>query len=139
MLHISNNNDYTMPYYVTLYPLFFSSHLFSLTNGTTELFTVSSNSNTNTLILEYVLVNGSIELLEDSVIRNVFLSNNDFHHIAVAVHGVQLTVTVDGVFKLRRALAFPVAVRMENIFIGVLNHGENPTLQGIVVTCSYIQ
>ena len=65
-------------------------------------------------------------------IENVFLSNNAFHHIAVAVHGAQLTVAVDGLFRLRQPLLYPVDVRAENIFIGTLNDGENPTLQGIV-------
>ena len=110
--------------------MFFSSHLFSLTNGTAELFTASSNSSTNTLVFQYLLVNGTDEQHQTSEIENVFLSNNAFHHIAIAVHGVQLTVAVDGVFRLRRALVYPVAVRAENIFIGVSNDGENPTLQG---------
>lgn len=68
------------------------------------------------------------------MIENVFLANSDFHHIAVAVHGVQLTVMVNGIFRLREALDFSVDVRTENIFIGVLNDGEDPTLQGTAVT-----
>ena len=106
----------------------FSSHLFSLTNGTTELFTLSSDSNTNILVVQYLLMN---EQHQSSGIEDVFLSNHAFHHIAVAVHGVQLTVAVDGVFRLRQPLLYPVDVRAENIFIGTLNDGENPTLQGM--------
>ena len=109
----------------------FSSHVFSLTNGTTELFTLSSDSNTNTLIVQYLLMN---EQHQTRAIKNVSLSNHGFHHIAVAVHDVQLTVTVDGLFKLRQTLLYPVDVRAENIFIGTLNDAENPTLQGIVIS-----
>ena len=107
--------------------------MFSLTNGTTELFTISSDSNSNTLIVQHVLTNGSTELQQARMIEDVFLSNNDFHHIAVAMHGAQLTVTVDGTIKLQEELAFPV-INSENIFIGVLNDGENPTLQGTITT-----
>ena len=109
------------------------SHLFSLTNGTTELFTASSNSITNTLIVQYLMMNGNDELQQVREIKNVFLSNNDFHHIAIAVYNVQLTVIVDGVFRLRQVLSFPVVVEAEDIFIGTLNDGENPTLQGVCV------
>ena len=103
--------------------------MFSLTNGTTELFTLSSNSISNILVVQYLLMNEQHQTRE---IENVFLSNNAFHHIAVAVHGTQLTVAVDGLFRLRQLLLYPVDVRAENIFIGTLNDGENPTLQGIV-------
>ena len=108
-----------------------SSHLFSLTNGTTELFTVTSNSNDNTLVLQYLLINGTDERPQITEIQNVAISNHIFHHIAIAVHGVQLTVTVDEVFRLRRTLPFHVVVRAENIFIGTLNDGETANLQGI--------
>ena len=90
---------------------------------------LSSNSNTNTLVVQYLLMN---EQHQSSEIKNVFLSDHAFHHIAVAVHGAQLTVAVDGLFKFRQLLLYPVDVRAENIFIGTLNDGENPTLQGIV-------
>jgi len=79
-------------------------------------------------------MDGDNELQQTRAIQNVFLSNNDFHHIAVAVHDVQLTVVVDGVFRLQQVLIFPVVIRIENIFIGVLNDGETPTLQGTVYT-----
>ena len=122
-----------------------SSHLFSLTNGTTELFTVTSNSNDNTLVLQYLLMNGTDERLQTTVIENIDFTNHDFHHIAMAVHGVQLTVIVDRVFRLHRALPFRVAVRAENIFIGTLNDGETADFQGIaysytsfVYVCMYI-
>lgn len=115
--------------YVCNYKFLFSRHLFSLTNGTTELFTLSSNSSANVLVVQYLLMNEQQQTRE---IENVSLSDHAFHHIAVAVHGIQLTVAVDGLFKLRQSLAYPVDVRAENIFIGTLNDGENPTLQGIV-------
>ena len=44
--------------------------------------------------------------------------------------GVQLTVTVNGTVKLQKELAFPVVD--SDIFIGVLNDGESPTLQGTI-------
>ena len=106
--------------------------MFSLTNGTTELFIVSSDSNSNTLLVQLVLVNGSTEMQQNRVIDNVSLSNNEFHHIAVAVYDVQLTVTVNGVIKLQENLAFPV-VNSESIVIGALNDGENRTLQGTIL------
>ena len=79
------------------------------------------------------MMNGNDELQQVREIKNVFLSNNDFHHIAIAVYNVQLTVIVDGVFRLRQVLSFPVVVEAEDIFIGTLNDGENPTLQGVCV------
>ena len=106
--------------------------MFSLTNGTTELFIVSSDSNSSTLLVQLVLVNGSTEMQQNRVIDNVSLSNNEFHHIAVAVYDVQLTVTVNGVIKLQENLAFPV-VNSESIVIGALNDGENRNLQGTIL------
>ena len=120
--------------------------MFSLTNGTTELFAVTSNSNDNTLVLQYLLMNGTDERLQTTEIENVDFSNHDFCHIAMAVHGVQLTVIVDRVFRLRQALPFRVAVRAENIFIGTLNDGETANFQGIaysytsfVYACIYVR
>ena len=93
---------------------------------------VSSDSNSNTLLVQLVLVNGSTEMQQNRVIDNVSLSNNEFHHIAVAVYDVQLTVTVNGAVKLHENLAFPV-VNSESIVIGALNDGENQTLQGTIL------
>ena len=93
---------------------------------------VSSDSNSNTLLVQLVLVNGSTEMQQNRVIDNVSLSNNEFHHIAVAVYDVQLTVTVNGVIKLQENLAFPV-VNSESIVIGALNDGKNQTLQGTIL------
>ena len=93
---------------------------------------ISSDSNSNTLLVQLLLVNGSTEMQQNRLIDNVSLSNNEFHHIAVAVYDVQLTVTVNGVIKLQENLAFPV-VNSESIVIGALNDGENRTLQGTIL------
>lgn len=109
--------------------------MFSLSNGTTELFALSSDSRINTLIVKYLPTNGFSH--QTRMIKNVLLSNNKFHHIAVAVHGAQLTVTVDGTFRLQEVLNSSIVVRTESIFIGALNDAEDPTLQGKPIAKHY--
>jgi len=104
-----------------------------MTNGTNELFAISSDSTTNTLIVQYSLISSDNQLLQQTVIiSDVPLSDGGFHHIAVAMYNTWLTVIVDSEFKLRRELTSSDITEAGIIFVGTLNEDQQPTFQGAV-------
>ena len=98
------------------------------------MFTISSDSTTNTLVVQYSLIS-SDNLQQTATINNISLSDGGFHHIGVAVHDIWLSVIIDGVIKLRRELASSAATEADNIYVGTLNQDEQPTLQGSIYLC----
>ena len=102
-----------------------------MTNGTNEFFTISSDSTTSTLTIQYILISrGNQFLQQTTTISDVPLGDGGFHHIAVAMYNTWLTVIVDGEFKLRREFTYPVATEADNIYAGTLNEDQQPTFQG---------
>lgn len=119
--------------------MLYCSYLFSLTNGSDDLFTVSSDSTTNTFIIQYSLIRSNGQLLQQTAtISNVLLGDDRFHHIAVAVHDTWLTVILDGVVRLRRELTSSVATEADNIYVGTLNELEQPTFEGMSMCCKFL-
>jgi len=110
-----------------------------MTNGTNELFTILSDSTTNILTIQYLLISSDNQFLQQTTtISDVPLGDGGFHHIAVAVYNTWLTVIVDGEFRLRREFTYPDATEADNIYVGTLNEDQQPTFQGEVRMSFYI-